>query len=58
MNQFKNDTFGLVSRLLEKHFVNYRKSHVMWVTAINKIFCICTISGTLLFQMSDLLELS
>ena len=36
ITQFKNATLGLVSRLLGRDFVNYRKS--IWLTVINEIF--------------------
>ena len=32
--QLKNDTFGLVSRLLQRDFVKYRKP--LWLTVINE----------------------
>ena len=34
--QFKNDVFGLISRLLGRGFLNYIQEAV-WLTAINKI---------------------
>ena len=34
--QLKNDTFALVSRLLEDDFVTYRQEAI-WITVINKI---------------------
>ena len=49
--QLKNDTYGLVFRLLEKDFVNYRK-----LTVINEIFKFPPHLGPF-FQINYLLEL-
>ena len=34
-SSFKNDTFRLYSRLLHRHFVNYRKA--IWLTVFNQV---------------------